>query len=187
MGITLNTTTRGGDPKDKGRTPKTTKSQLSLEGAMGTPRSQPLIHGSALTRECHGNNAAHHIHPSVGKVLTWECRGVTLTPHPLIQGSALAWVPWEQRGTSHSRIRGWTTQPDIRKKKKIDRTLLWQCTTEYVNEDAVANDDRWRDDTPHRATADRGHRGPTQPLFVVNLVKLHLTALNVPVDPGKLY
>ena len=118
MGITLNTTTRGGDPKDKGRTTKTTKSQLSLEGAKGTPRSQPLIHGSALTRECHGNNAAHHIHPSVGKALTWECRGVTLTPHPLNQGSALAWVPWEQRGTSHSRIRGWTTQPDIREKKK---------------------------------------------------------------------
>ena len=60
-------------------------------------------------------------------------------------------------------------------KKKFDRTLLWQSSTEYVNEDAVANDDRWRDDTPHRATADRGHRGPTQPLFVVNLVKLHLT------------
>ena len=72
-------------------------------------------------------------------------------------------------------------------KNKIDRTLLWQCSTEYINKDAIANDDRWRDYTPHRATTDRGHRGPTQPLFVVNLVKLHLTALKFLLQPQQKY
>ena len=56
----LKVTPWGGDPKERGGQQKQPSHSSRWKEQWEQLWSQPHVHGSALTRECHGNNAEHY-------------------------------------------------------------------------------------------------------------------------------
>ena len=141
-------TVRWGSQRKGGGTTITTKSQLSLEGAMGIMLNNTSTHPWDSSRLRVQWEQHWTPHPLVrGTALTCECHGVTtLTPHPLIHGTALARECHGNNGEHHihssvgqlllARRKRTTTnnkKQQRQERKKSCMPRLWRWLTEYVN------------------------------------------------------